>query len=273
MILFPNAKINIGLDILRKRPDGYHDISTIMIPTGWTDILEIVETEGGDDQLSTTGLAIDCALEKNLVMRAVRIFRQRYDFPAVNIGLHKLIPDGAGLGGGSADAAFTLKGINSLFSLGVEDSELVDMASQLGADCAFFVYNKPMLCEGVGNIMRPVDVNKPDDLHLVIVKPSVSVATAAAYRNVSPSIPSETIESIVSSYPIGQWQGRLKNDFETSVFAQYPEVGYVKMLMLDLGAVYASMSGSGSAVYGFFPNEDSAQELAHALPAATIHMD
>ena len=271
MILFPNAKINIGLDVLRKRPDGYHDLSTVMAPTSWNDILEIIPSPNGSDRLSVTGRRIDCPPEKNIVMKAVRALRVHMDFPPVQINLHKIIPDGAGLGGGSSDAAFTIRGINDLFALGLTDEKMAAIAATLGADCAFFIYNRPMLCEGIGDRLSTIELPIPAGMHLAIVKPDISVSTAQAYAKVRPAIPDIPLKEIIEKVPFALWQGRVKNDFETSVFLQFPAIEFIKTTLLDLGATYASMSGSGSSVYGFFDTPDALHELQTAFPTATLH--
>ena len=250
MILFPNAKINLGLDILRKRADGYHDIETVMMPVPWRDVLEIVPARGEETTLTVTGRKVDCPPEKNLVMKAYRALCEEVTLPSVDIYLRKIIPDGAGLGGGSADASFTLMGLNELFSLGFTKAELARIASSLGADCPFFIYNTPMLCTGTGTDMSPVEVDL-SGLDLLIVKPQVNVPTAVAYSRTSPAIPEVTVSQLLAS-PRDSWQGRLKNDFEPSVFLTYPDIAAVKERIMSLEPVYASMSGSGASVYGLF---------------------
>ena len=256
MVTFPNAKINIGLDILRKRADGYHDISTVMIPVPWCDVLEIVTAQKSADSLSVSGREVDCPPEKNLVMKAVSAMRSEFYFPHVDVYLHKIIPDGAGLGGGSADAAFTLMALNELFALGCGKERLADIAAGIGADCPFFIYNKPMLCEGTGTDMRPYGLCLPDGLCVAIVKPPMSVPTAQAYASVIPRVPSESLEVLLERGPVSNWQGVITNDFEQSVFGIFPDVKAIKDELLNAGAVYASMSGSGSAVYGLFNEND-----------------
>lgn len=251
MILFPNAKINLGLDIVGKRPDGYHNIETVMIPVPWTDVLEIVPAEGKESTLTVSGRKVDCPTEKNLVMRAFRALESEFGLPPVDIYLRKIIPDGAGLGGGSADAAFTLKGLNSLFELGLTDERLAETAAKLGADCPFFIYNRPMLCTGIGTDFSPVDVDL-SGYSIVIVKPQVSVPTAQAYSRVTPAMPSRHIADVLAESSVDGWQATLKNDFEASVFPLYPLVGDIKARLIEMGVAYASMSGSGSAVYGLF---------------------
>lgn len=260
MITFPNAKINLGLDILRRREDGYHDISTVMLPIGWTDILEIVPAAGWEDSLTVSGRKVDCPPEKNLVMKAVKALRGLYDFPKVDIFLRKVIPDGAGMGGGSSDAAFTLKTINGLFNLNLDRRRLAEIASQIGADCPFFIYNKPMLCEGTGTTMSAFALSDLSGYDLAVVKPSASVPTAMAYSRVSPALPERSVAEILTDSMPEQWQGRLKNDFEPSVFSALPEVGEIKEKLLEMGAVYCAMSGSGSAVFAFFRHDTMSAE-------------
>ena len=186
MITFPNAKINLGLDILRRREDGYHDIETVMVPVPWHDVLEIVPAKGEETTLTVTGRHVDCPPEKNLVMKAYRALEREVSLPPVDIYLRKIIPDGAGLGGGSADASFTLRALNELFALGYNDEQLARVASTLGADCPFFIYNRPMLCTGTGTDMEPIDVDL-QGLDILIAKPDVSVPTAAAYSHTTPA--------------------------------------------------------------------------------------
>lgn len=260
MVTFPNAKINLGLDVLRKRPDGYHDLQTVMMPVGWTDILEIIPGKDADS-LTVTGRHVDCPPEKNLVMKAVHALRETVDFPPVDIYLHKIIPDGAGLGGGSADAAFTLSTLNSLFSLQLGSDKLAEIASSIGADCPFFIYNRPMLCEGTGTSMRPIDICLPQNAKIALIKPPVSVSTKEAYASVHPHIPATPLPVLLQE-PVERWQAAVKNDFETSVFPKYPVISEIKNGMMEMGALYASMSGSGSAVFGIFVNDNISEQLS-----------
>jgi len=253
MITFPNAKINLGLDILRRREDGYHDIETVMVPVPWRDVLEIVPAKGMETTLTVTGRHVECPPEKNLVMKAYRALEREASLPPVDIYLRKIIPDGAGLGGGSADAAFTLRTLNDLFALGYSDAELSRIASTLGADCPFFIYNRPMLCTGTGTDMEPIEVNL-HGMYILIAKPDVSVPTAAAYSHTTPAIPEVTAREIVADAP-STWAGRLKNDFESSVFPAYPAIAALKERIMSLGPVYAAMSGSGASVFGLFGSD------------------
>lgn len=252
MILFPNAKVNLGLNIIRCRADGYHDLETVMLPVPWCDVLEIVPGHSPGDTLTVSGRGVDCPPEKNLVMKAVNALREIADFGPVDIYLEKIIPDGAGLGGGSADAAFTLAGINELFALGLPKRILAETASRIGADCPFFIYNGPALCTGTGTDISSVKLDLPRPLWIAIVKPDASVSTAEAYRGVTPALPSAPLLRLLEENPVDKWQGLIKNDFEASIFPGHPCIAQVKETLLRQGAVYASMSGSGSAVFGIF---------------------
>lgn len=268
MILFPNAKINLGLDILRKRSDGYHDIETVMYPVAWCDILEIVPSKGAETTLTITGREVNCPVEKNLVMKAYRALDEVVELPPVDIYLRKIIPDGAGLGGGSADAAFTLRGLNELFQLGYRDHELAEIASQIGADCPFFIYNRPMLCTEIGTVMTPFDISLSGKT-IVIVKPEVSVPTAKAYSQTHPTIPDRSVTDILQM-PMEKWQGRLKNDFEPSVLPEYPAIAKVKERLMDIGAVYSAMSGSGSTVYGIFEYDILSEGMSNEFEGSQV---
>lgn len=250
MILFPNAKINLGLNVVRRRPDGYHDLETLFYPVPWRDILEIVPGKKDTATLTVTGRHVDCPPEKNLVMKAYMALNKISPLPPVDIYLHKVIPDGAGLGGGSADAAFTLAGLDSMFNLGHSREELADIATTIGADCPFFIYNTPMLATGIGNIFTPMPLDL-SSMTIAIVKPRVSVSTKEAYSGVKPMIPATDLRSTLLD-PVECWKGNLKNDFEESIFPLHPEIDRVKQTLYDMGAVYAAMSGSGAAVFGLF---------------------
>jgi 4-diphosphocytidyl-2-C-methyl-D-erythritol kinase len=263
--MFPHAKVNLGLDIVARRADGYHEVVTAMWPISWADILELTPAEWATE-LVCTGRRVDCPPEKNLVMKAFRLMEQRVGaLPPTRIQLHKVIPDGAGLGGGSADAAMTLRGLNDLWQLDLSVEELAQMASQLGADCPFFIYDRPMLCTGIGTEMTPIDIDL-QGRRIAVVKPECSVSTAEAYAGVTPQQPAEALAERLAR-GVEQWQGSVVNAFETSVFARRPEIGAIKRQLLQMGAVYASMSGSGSAVFGLFDTDKmSAERLAEAFP-------
>ena len=268
MVTFPNAKINIGLNITSRRDDGYHNIETIMVPIPWCDILEIVPAKGPESTLTIHGRPVNCPTEKNLVMKAYRAMEKRYNLPAVDIFLHKIIPDGAGLGGGSADAAFTLSALNQLFEIGASDAELADIASTIGADCPFFIYNKPMLATGIGTDFTPISLDL-SGYKILVIKPQVSVPTAQAYSGVTPSQPLTTLCDLIDT-PITQWQSTIKNDFEDSIFPLHPIIKEIKQQIINMGAKYASMSGSGSAVYGIFESDKLAEENLPAFEQCDI---
>ncbi|MDE7397805.1 MAG: 4-(cytidine 5'-diphospho)-2-C-methyl-D-erythritol kinase [Muribaculum sp.] len=267
MILFPNAKINLGLNITTRRPDGYHDLTTVFYPVGWTDVLEIVPAKGSDTTLTVTGRCVACRPDDNLVMKAYRLMAENYELPPVDIFLHKNIPDGAGLGGGSSDASFTLRGLNELFGLGVSDTQLASLARRLGADCPFFIYNRPLSASGIGDVFEPVDISLAD-YDVLVVKPPVSIPTREAFKWIAPHMPPEIPSQTVTLVPPVEWQGRLVNDFEASVFPAHPEVERLVTLMRENGALYASMSGSGAAVYGIWRRDgsDRMSALAGIMP-------
>ena len=257
-----NCKINIGLDVLRRREDGYHDLSTVMFPiVGLYDVVEVVPNNAAENKYHSLGLVVDCPAEQNLCIKAAQLMQQRYGVGKVDITLDKRVPFGAGLGGGSADATAVILAMNNIFSLSLDESTLITLASELGSDTAFFVRNTPQLCEGRGDVMTPVDL-KLEGLWLVLIKPDEGVSTREAYAGVRPAIPARSLVERLSD-PIEQWQGSVKNDFESSVFAAHPIIKEVKQLLLDAGAVYASMSGSGSAVFGLFSSKDRAERLRH----------
>lgn len=260
MVVFPNAKINLGLNIINRRPDGYHDIETIMVPTAWKDILEIVPAKGDQTTLTVTDRHVDCPPEKNLVMKAYNALNNYTHLPPVDIYLRKIIPDGAGLGGGSADAAFMLTALNEMFSLDISDSKLAEIASAIGADCPFFIYNRPMLATGTGTTLSDISVPAIGGLTLLIVKPDISISTAQAYSGVTPHLPAVSLSDSILQ-PISEWQDLIINDFEESLSITHPEIGRIKSILKESGAVYCSLSGSGSAVYGIY-DSDKMAELA-----------
>ena len=256
MILFPHAKINIGLDIVGRLPNGYHLIDTVMMHTDWQDILEL--TPAQSTELVTSGRPVNCPPEKNLVMKAYYLLADEVGgLHPTRIHLHKIIPDGAGLGGGSADAAYTLRGLNEMYNLGLSKEELATLAAKLGADCPFFIYDEPMFCTGIGTDLFPI--NLPQDFGnytLAIVKPPFPVSTAEAYAGVTIEQPSKPLTERVV-LPIEQWHNCVSNAFERSVIPAHPQIAEIKDILVDLGAIYSSMSGSGSAVYGIFAKTDT----------------
>ncbi|MBQ6433531.1 MAG: 4-(cytidine 5'-diphospho)-2-C-methyl-D-erythritol kinase [Bacteroidaceae bacterium] len=254
MIVYPNAKINLGLNVVAKRPDGYHDIETAFYPIPLQDALEVADAP--TFRFRMAGTPLDCPAGDNLVIKVLQMVEQDFKLPELDIFLYKHIPSGAGLGGGSSDAAFMLMLLNERFGLGLTKEEMKARLATLGADCPFFVENRPVLATGIGDVMTPIDLSLAG-WTLVLVKPDIAVSTAEAYAGVKPQKPATPIAEILK-LPVEQWQGRLCNDFEESVFARHPEIAATRDLLLDLGATYAAMSGSGSAVFGLFkaPLED-----------------
>jgi 4-diphosphocytidyl-2-C-methyl-D-erythritol kinase len=249
----PNAKINIGLNIVGKRPDGYHNLQTVFYPIPITDAIEIKKLENPTSlyEFESSGISIPGDAKENLVVQVFLSLQKEFDLPPVRINLSKHIPVGAGLGGGSSDCAFMMKMLNEYFSLELSDKEMEDRLSSFGADCAFFVRNKPVFAEGVGNVFSPIDLSLKD-YFLVLVKPDVHISTKQAYSVVVPAEPTENLKTILTTEPICQWKNNVKNAFEESVFPLYPNLEIIKETLYDMGAVYAAMSGSGSAIYGIF---------------------
>lgn len=250
MIRFPNCKINIGLSILEKLPDGYHRIESLMFPIPLRDILEIIPSSSGKTKLSVTGIVPQGEMEQNLCYRGWKLMHESYGIPAVEMHLHKLIPHGAGLGGGSSDAAFTLQMLNDLFKLNLSQTDLESLAFKLGMDCPFFLLNSPAIATHKGEMLNPVQFSR-SGYQLYLVKPETSVSTAEAYAGVRPSMPETSPAEWIHS-PISEWKEKVRNDFEETVFKAYPLIAEIKNELYHQGALYASMSGSGSAVYGIF---------------------
>ena len=248
MICFPNAKINLGLNIVSKRPDGYHNIETIFYPIPVKDALEIVESQAFS--FSQTGIRVDGPIEKNLVVKALNLLKTTYRIPDLEVHLLKAIPFGAGLGGGSADAAFMLRLVNDFFKLGISQDELETLAASIGADCPFFIRNTPVFASGIGNIFEPVELSL-NGYYICLVKPDVVVSTPEAYSMVTPHTPAISLKELIQ-LPVEEWKTRMINDFEASVFPKFPVIGQIKETLYQAGAVYASMSGSGSSVFGLF---------------------
>ena len=248
MIVFPNAKINIGLNVVSKREDGFHNLETIFYPIKLADALEFVEAE--ESKLSISGIEIDGLPENNLILRACNLLKADFYLPPLQFHLHKVVPFGAGLGGGSSDAAFTLKMLNEYYNLGLSLQQLESYASQIGADCPFFIQNKPTFATGIGNKFHDIELDL-SVYEIIILKPNISVSTPEAYKNVIPRNPKFRLPQIIKT-PVEDWKNLIVNDFEKSVFANYPQIAELKQLLYDFGAYYASMSGSGSAVFGIF---------------------
>lgn len=284
MITRPNVKLNLGLRVLGKRPDGYHDLETVFHPCdAFSDTLEIIT---GDDYSRTSaslfaryspsetvqGIAEDGSVMvtiarrggvdwdplKDLTVKAVRLLAERFKLPSLKIFLEKTSPVGAGLGGGSADGAFALRMVNEICALGLPEADLAALAARLGSDCAFFVYNRPMLGTGRGEVLTPVDLDLSGYEVRVVVPEGIAVSTADAYRGVRSHRDGESVLEVVSR-PVAEWRERLVNDFETSVFALHPALAEIKGALYEEGALYAAMSGSGSALYGIFGRESGAE--------------
>ncbi len=268
MVVFPHAKINLGLNILRRRPDGYHDIDSIMVPVGWSDVLEIVPAaDKSHTTLKCYGTeALDCSDADNLVIRAYNAVKAiHHDIPAVNIFLQKNIPSGAGLGGGSADAAYTVRALNTLFSLGFDDDTMAKIVSPIGADCPFFVYDSAMVVSGTGTTLRKISIPALSGLTIVICRPDgCHVSTAQAYAGVSKKPDATPVEHTVER-PLTQWRTELHNMFEDTVFPLFPPIAELKAYFYKACADYSAMSGSGSAVYGLFRDRSKAAKAFEAL--------
>lgn len=252
MITYPNAKINLGLNVVEKRPDGYHNLETVFYPINLQDALEVTQLNGEEEySLTLSGTPIEGDVEHNLVVKAYRLLKADYpDMAPVNIHMYKHIPTGAGLGGGSSDAAFMIKLLNEKFHLNISVEKMEAYASQLGADCAFFIKNKPVFASGTGNIFEPIQLSLKG-YYIVLIKPDIFVSTKDAFALIKPQKPAMPLKEVVRM-PIETWRATMKNDFEESVFAKYPEIVAIKDKLYDIGAIYASMSGSGSSVYGIF---------------------
>ena len=253
MITFPNAKINSGLNIVEKRPDGYHNLETIFYPINLQDALEVTRRENNDKEytLHISGSPLEGEPEDNLVVKAYKLLKK--DYPGllpVDIHMYKHIPAGAGLGGGSSDAACMIKLLNDKFSLGLSTERMEEYAVKLGADCSFFIRNKPVFATGIGNLFEPVELSLKG-YHIILIKPDIFVSTRDAFAEIKPVRPAVSLKEIVKQ-PMETWKNSMKNDFEDSVFKKFPEIAAIKDELYDLGAVYAAMSGSGSSVYGIF---------------------
>lgn len=263
MITFPNVKINLGLSITEKRPDGYHNLETVFYPVALEDALEIrTSSATAPDRkfiLHQHGLEIAGKPEDNLVAKAYQLLDEEFNLPPIDIHLFKHIPSGAGLGGGSSDAAFMLKLLNEHFHLNLPDNQLEEYAATLGADCAFFIRNKPTFAEGIGNIFSPIELSL-SGYGIMIVKPDIFVSTREAFSNIHPKRPEHPIKEVIQR-PVSEWKETLINDFEASVFPLHPAIEAIKQELYNQGAAYASMSGSGSSVFGLFAPEASLPEI------------
>ena len=264
MIQFPNCKINLGLSILAKRADGYHELETVFYPIAVSDALEILPA--ANLTMTQSGIAVPGDPAQNLCLKAYHLLKKDFpQLPPVQMHLHKNIPMGAGLGGGSSDGTAALIMLNQQFDLGLNEQQLIDYASQLGSDCPFFVYNKACHASGRGEILTPINLDL-SNYQFLLVHPGVHIATAWAFQQLNPNTKSESIRSIIEK-PITDWKNTLINDFETPVYKAEPTLSVIKDQLYQLGAIYASMSGSGSSLFGIFPKDhfNNTPSIEHAL--------
>ena len=256
MITKPICKINLGLNVVERRPDGYHNLQTVFYPVPIMDALEVYTMDEAfpspvDCDLKVTNIHIDGDEQKNLVVRAYNLLKQDFpSLPRIHTHLFKGIPTQAGMGGGSSDCGFMITLLNKMFGLGLSEQQMIDYAARLGADCAFFIINRPCYAEGIGEKMQDINLSLAG-WYLAVVRPAIPVPTKEAFSLIKPHFPAENCRDIVMQ-PVETWRGRLNNDFEQSVFALHPEIGVIKEQLYDMGATYASMSGSGSSLFGLF---------------------
>lgn len=253
MLVFPNAKINLGLQITERLPNGYHSINTCIYPIPLKDALEFVPAKK-KTSFSATGSSIPSDGKDNLVLRAYKLLKKDFQLPELEVHLHKNIPTGAGLGGGSADAAFMLTALNDYFQLFLDDSFLEDYASQLGSDCPFFIANQPALATGTGTELEKLDLSLKG-LQMILINPGIHISTQEAYAGVSPKSSPINLKELLLSKDFERWKLELENDFELSIFQKHPLLAEIKEELYHKGAVYAAMSGSGSSIFGLFKND------------------
>lgn len=251
MVTFPNAKINIGLYITEKRADGFHNLESCFYPVGWCDILEILPAE--TLSFKSTGLDIPGNPESNLCLKAYHLLKQDFDVSPVSIHLHKVVPIGAGMGGGSADCAFTIKTLNEFFALHLSVEQMENYARKLGSDCAFFIQNRPQYCFGKGDEFANIAIDLAGK-YIVLVNPNIHISTAEAYSGVKPQKSNIDLQEVLQK-PVNEWKDLVKNDFEKHLLPKYPIIENIKNQLYELGATYASMTGSGSTVFGVFDEE------------------
>ena len=273
MITFPIAKINLGLNIVEKRSDGYHNLETVFYPLPIHDAIEIHEMDNGfpssvNCDLKVSNMAIDGDEQKNLVVKAYNLMAERFALPRLHVHLHKAIPSQAGLGGGSSDAAYMLTMLNREYRLGLQDEELIHLAKRLGADCPFFVNPQPAYATGIGELLTPITLDL-SSYHIVVIKPNIAVSTAEAFRNIVPKAPKKRCADIVRQ-PVETWRTELLNDFESSIFVQHSELRRIKEMLYNTGALYASMSGSGSSIYGIYQEKPLEEDLRQASEKASL---
>ena len=262
MITFPVAKINLGLNVVEKRPDGYHNLQTVFYPVPIMDALEIVPMSDGfpsdvDCDLKVTNITIEGDEQRNLVVRAYQLLKADFpDMPRVHAHLWKGIPTQAGMGGGSSDCGYMIRLLNETFELGLTSEQMQQYAARLGADCAFFIESRASYAEGIGELLQPIDLDL-SGWHIGVVRPDIPVPTKEAFSRIHPHYPALNCREAVMQ-PVETWRDTLTNDFEESVFVLHPEIGAVKEQLYKMGATYAAMSGSGSALFGLFKDEPDA---------------
>ncbi len=276
MISFPIAKINLGLNVVEKRPDGYHNLQTVFYPVPIKDALEVQVMDEAfpsdyDCDLKVTNIAIEGDEQRNLVVRAYQLLKQDFPtLPRIHSHLWKGIPTQAGMGGGSSDCAYMMMLLNQQFQLGLTDEQLIEYAAKLGADCAFFILSRPCYAEGIGEKLQPIDLSL-SGYYIAVVRPDIPVPTKEAFSRIRPHYPAQNCREIVIQ-PVETWRDTLINDFEESVFALHPEIGNIKQQLYDMGATYAAMSGSGSALFGLFKKQPDSlsQEFPNMFTFSSI---
>ncbi|MGZ2370877.1 4-(cytidine 5'-diphospho)-2-C-methyl-D-erythritol kinase [Ancylomarina sp. YFZ004] len=254
MLTYSNAKINIGLNIVEKRSDGFHNIETVFFPINMRDAIEIADSKGNSPYtFSASGIPINIEAKDNIVVKAYELIKAKYNFPAQDIHLHKKIPFGAGLGGGSANAAYMIKLLNQKFKLGMSIEEMEDEVKKLGSDCAFFIKNEPAFAVEKGDKLSSIDLDL-SGYHILLIKPDVHISTPEAYANIKAQKQEISLEELIKQ-PIETWKSSIKNDFENSIFPKHSLLAIIKEELYEEGAIYAAMSGSGSSMFGLFKNE------------------
>ncbi len=255
MIVFPNCKINLGLNVISKRDDGYHNLETVFYPLPFYDVLEIIKSDNNQNELFISGIEIDGEQENNLCLKAYNLLKKDFPgLPFVKIYLQKNIPSGAGLGGGSADGAFMLKLLNEKFNLNLSEAQLLHYALQLGSDCPFFIINKPCFAQQRGEVLEKIELDF-SPYKILLVNPQIYINTTWAFTQIKPSVPYLLISEIIQK-PVSEWKQHLKNDFELPVFKAHPPIKKIKNDLYEMGAIYAAMSGSGSTMFGIFNKTD-----------------
>ncbi|NOU61875.1 4-(cytidine 5'-diphospho)-2-C-methyl-D-erythritol kinase [Marinifilum caeruleilacunae] len=259
MLCFPNAKINLGLNIIEKRPDGFHNIETVFYPFPLCDALEIAQSDSNETyEFSSSGIPIGIDPSQNIVIKAFDLIASKFEIPSTAIHLHKNIPFGAGLGGGSADAAYMIKMLNDFYSLGLSIQQMEEFAIQIGSDCPVFIKNEAVFAEGKGEIFSSIQLDL-SGYHIALIKPDIHISTPEAYSGVSPKKPEKSVKELIK-LPLKDWKENIFNDFEDSIFPNHPELKKLKEELYESGAIYAAMSGSGSSMFGIFEREPEIQE-------------